>query len=109
MIRRDSDTDALHAFLLELGRSLSLAGAAVSETQERLEAIAAANGADRARVVVLPTALIIAFGRGGAASIESIPQLGETLRLDQISALYEVVEAAERGEVDPVDGLEALE
>jgi hypothetical protein len=56
----------LHAFVLGLGRLLALAGAAVSETQERLTAVAAASGAREARVVV--PALIIAFGRAGAAA-----------------------------------------
>jgi uncharacterized membrane protein YjjP (DUF1212 family) len=58
--------------------------------------------------VVLPTALIIAFGRAGNATIESVPQLAGTLRLDQISALYELVQEAERGAVAPSDGLRRL-
>jgi len=99
----------LHAFVLELGRSLSLAGTAVSETQERLTAVAAASGEPDARVVVFPTALMIAFGRAGSATIESIPQLAGGLRLDQISALYELVSEAERGEVEPAEGLRRLE
>jgi uncharacterized membrane protein YjjP (DUF1212 family) len=94
--------------VLELGRALSLAGTPVSETQDHLSAIAAACGARAARIVVLPTALIIAFGRAGWATIESIPQLAGTLRLDQISALYNLVEEAERGDVDPGDGLRRL-
>lgn len=98
----------LHAFVLELGRALSLAGTAVSETQERLTRVAAASGAPGARVVVLPTALIISLDRAGWASVESIPQLAGMMRLDQISALYELSEAAERGEVDPADGLERM-
>jgi uncharacterized membrane protein YjjP (DUF1212 family) len=72
-------------FVLELGRSLSLAGAALSETQQRLATIASATGGRDARVVVLPTALMIAFGRAGWATIESTPQHAGTLRLDQIS------------------------
>jgi uncharacterized membrane protein YjjP (DUF1212 family) len=94
--------------VLELGRALSLAGTAVSETQERLTRIAAASGGSDARVVVLPTALMIAFGRAGWATIESTPQHAGTLRLDQISALYELVHEAERGEVEPSDGLGRL-
>lgn len=58
---------------------------------------------------MLPTALIIAFGRAGTATIESIPQLAGSLRLDQISVLYEVAEAAERGELRPADGLRRLQ
>lgn len=98
----------LQAFVLDLGRSLALAGAAVSETQQRLTAVAGATGVEDARVVVLPTALLLSFGHAGAATIEAIPQFGASLRLDQISALYVLVGEAERGEVDPSDGLSAL-
>jgi len=34
---------------------------------------------------------MIAFGRAGWATTESIPQLAGALRLDQISALYELI------------------
>ena len=94
--------------MLELGRALIVAGTAVSETQERLQRVAAASADADARVIVLPTALIIAFGPARSATVESIPQLAETLRLDQISALYELVDEAERGAVDPADGLRRL-
>ena len=57
---------------------------------------------------MLPTALIISLDRAGWASVESIPQIAGMMRLDQISALYEVCEAAERGEVDPAEGLERM-
>ena len=67
---------------------LSLAGTAVSETQERLTTIAVAYGVSDARIVVLPTALMISFGRSGRATLDAIPELAGTLRLDQISALY---------------------
>jgi len=107
--RVDGQGGELHSFILELGRALSRAGAAVSETQERLTAIAAAYEADDARIVVLPTALLVSLGRGGWATIESIPQLSADWRLDQISALYEVVERAERGKVSPGEGLRALQ
>lgn len=87
---------------------LSLAGTAVSETQERLTAIAAANGAHDARVVVFPTALMIAFGRADWATIESIPQFAGGLRLDQISELYELIREAEHGKVEPAEGMRRL-
>jgi len=100
----------LHAFVLELGRALALAGAAVSETQDRLRRIAAANGAEDARIVVLPTALLIAFGRAGWATIESVPQVaGSALRLDQTSALYDLVKDAEQGDVHPAEGLRRMD
>src|SRR5215208_3958777 len=81
------DARPLQAFVLELGRMLSLAGTAVSETQERLTTIAVAYGVSDARIVVLPTALMISFGRSGRATLDAIPELAGTLRLDQISAL----------------------
>jgi uncharacterized membrane protein YjjP (DUF1212 family) len=99
----------LHAFVLEVGRALSLAGAAVSETQDRLTAIAAANGARDARIVVLPTALIVSMGRADWATVESIPMFGGASRLDQISTLYELVARAERADVEPAEGLRILE
>lgn len=95
----------LHAFLLEAGRGLTLAGTAVSEVQDRLTRIAEANGAPGARVVVLPTTLLISLGVEERATIEAIPQLTGALRLDQISALYEIIRDAEVGEADLVQGL----
>jgi uncharacterized membrane protein YjjP (DUF1212 family) len=102
------DLREMHGFVLELGRMLSLAGTAVSETQERLTAIAAAGGARDARVVVFPTALMIAFGRADWATIESIPQFAGGLRLDQISVLYELIHEAEHGKVAPAEGMRRL-
>ena len=80
----------------------------MSETQERLATIAAAYDARDARIVVLPTALLVSLGRAGWTTIESVPQLAETWRLDQISALYELVHRAERGDVSPHEGLRSL-
>lgn len=51
-----ADSRQLQAFVLEAGRVLSLAGTAVSETQEQLTRIAAAGGAGGTRVIALPTA-----------------------------------------------------
>ncbi len=57
---------------------------------------------------MLPTALILAFGHAGTATVETIPQFGGRLRLDQISALYHLVSEAERGAVRPAEGLVRL-
>jgi hypothetical protein len=80
----------VQGFVLELGRALSVAGTAVSE-RERLSRVAASGVPDALVVVVLPTQLMAAFGRAGRVTIESIPQFAGSLRLDQISALYELV------------------
>jgi uncharacterized membrane protein YjjP (DUF1212 family) len=98
----------LYAFVLEAGRALSLAGAAVGETQDRLTRIASAGGAEGVRVIALPTALVISLDPAGPATIESVPQLTGALRLDQISVVYEVLRQAERGALAPADGLRLL-
>lgn len=98
----------LYEFVLEAGRALSLAGAPVGETQDRLVRIAAAGGAADVRVIAMPTALVIALDHAGPATIESVPQLTGTLRLDQISVVYEVVRLAERGALLPVEGTRRL-
>ncbi|HEU5471664.1 MAG TPA: threonine/serine exporter family protein [Actinophytocola sp.] len=104
----EPDPRRLHVLLLEIGRALALAGTAVSETEERLLRIAAANGAADARIVVLPTALLIAVGQARETTIEAIPQRTGALRLDQIAALYRVVRRAEVGELDLEEGLREL-
>ena len=93
------------AFLLELGGALILAGAGVAEVQERLLRVAAAGGDGDARILVFPTALIVSSGPGAWATADTIPSLASDLRLDQISELYALVEAAERGDVGPEAGL----
>src|SRR5690349_960357 len=102
------EANRLPAFLLGLGRELCLAGAAVTETQQRLTRVAAANGAPDARIVVMPTTLMIAVGWAGETAIEAVPQQAGILRLDQIAVLYDVVHDAERGAVGPDEGLRRL-
>jgi uncharacterized membrane protein YjjP (DUF1212 family) len=104
----EAELRELHAFVLELGRALNLAGTAVSETHDRLMRIAAANGAGDARILVLPTGLLIAFGQAHWTTIEPVQQTSGVMRLDQISALYDLVKEAERGEVDIADGLRRM-
>jgi uncharacterized membrane protein YjjP (DUF1212 family) len=98
----------LPAFVLELGRALSLAGGAVGEIQRRLARVAAVNGAPDVRVVALPTVLMIAFGPDGATTTEPVPHLTGRLRLDQIARLYDLLARAERGEVAPAEGRRRL-
>ena len=68
-------------------------------------AVAVASGAPDPHIVALPTTVLISLGPGGWTTMETVPQLGEMLRLDQIAALYELIDEAERGQVDPAAGL----
>ncbi|GAB1642217.1 threonine/serine ThrE exporter family protein [Krasilnikovia sp. MM14-A1259] len=95
------DAPELLEFLLYLGSGLTAAGEAVNRIEDRLRRVATAYGADRLRVSVLPTYLMIALGPGQPATLELTPQ---TLRLNQTAALYDLLKSAEHGEVVPAEG-----
>jgi uncharacterized membrane protein YjjP (DUF1212 family) len=99
----------LQDFVLQLGSALTEAGTAVSEIQERIVRVLDAFGSPGARVVVLPTSLLVSLGTAQAATIERSAQLGASLRLDQISALYGLTRQAETGDVTPAEGLRRLD
>ena len=60
----------LQQFLLYLGSALTAAGDAVNQVEEHLRRVAAAYGAPRARVSVLPTYLVVALKPGQPATLE---------------------------------------
>ena len=71
--------------------------------------IAHAYGLEDARFSVFPTSLFLTIGRGEAATIEPTKRLSATPRLDQIAAVHRLAEEAERGALDPVEGIAQLE
>lgn len=104
MTEPEPDPAELQQFLLLLGSGLTAAGEAVNEIQRRLLVVAEAYGATDARFAVLPTFIVVAMDPSHPATLEPTTQLGGALRLDQVSALYEILKRAERGEVDPAVG-----
>src|SRR5689334_17571478 len=98
------DERELQQFLLYLGSALTAAGEAVNQIEEHLVRVAAAYGAPHARVSVLPTYVVVSLEPGRPATLEPTRQLRGGLRLDQTAAVYDVLRAAERGEVTPADG-----
>jgi uncharacterized membrane protein YjjP (DUF1212 family) len=98
------DEVALQQFLLQLGSALTAAGEAVNEVQDHLRAVARAYGADEARFVVLPTFLVVALDPRRPATLEPTSQLDGVLRLDQTSALFDILDRALQGDLDPADG-----
>jgi len=95
---------ALQQFLLYLGSALTAAGGAVNEVEDHLQAVAAAYGASRARFAVLPTFVVVALDPSQPATLEPTPQLRGVLRLDQTSALFDILKRATRGDIDPDEG-----
>jgi uncharacterized membrane protein YjjP (DUF1212 family) len=96
-------------FLVELGGALVLSGEAVDEVHVILLSVARHAGEPHLDIIVLPTALMIQAGTTIDTRIKiSSVASSKSLRLDQVSAVYELVRVASRGEVSPEDGIERL-
>lgn len=98
----------LLTLLVELGAEMSATGQPVYVVQDRITAIARAYGADSATVTAFPTYLMVSIGRGQPAAIQLTSALSGTSRLNQIAALDRLLDDAERGELQPAEGLERL-
>lgn len=100
-VERDDTT----RFVVELGTGLLVAGESVDEVQRRLRAVARAARRADLDAVVFPTVLFVQSetGRGRQVELGSVARSG--LRLDQISELYLLSDAAEHGEIAARDGL----
>jgi len=96
-------------FLADLGAALSATGETVDAVEERLGLIARAYGLQEARFSVFPTSLFLTIARGEAATIEPTRRLSATPRLDQIAAVHRLAEEAERGGLEPAEGIARLE
>ena len=103
------DAAELLAFVVELGAAMNSAGQPVYVVQERLTRMASAYGAGSATISAFPTYLMVTMGRGEPATVELTTSLGDSPRLDQISALDRLLQEAERGAVRPSDGLRRLQ
>ena len=106
--RSAPDPRDVQLFVAQLGAAMSAAGEPVYSVQERLQRVAHAYGGRSARISAFPTYLMVSMGRGEPATLELTAPMA-TPRLDQIAAIDHLVTEAERGEVDPVDGLHQLD
>ncbi|HEV8459708.1 MAG TPA: threonine/serine exporter family protein [Gaiellaceae bacterium] len=102
------DRFELQAFIVRLGAAMNAAGEPVYSVQSTLQRVAAAYGVTKARINAYPTSLFVALGRGESATLELTTPLSSVPRLDQISALHELIAEAEDGEITPNDGLERI-
>jgi uncharacterized membrane protein YjjB (DUF3815 family) len=99
-------TQALEiAFLTRLGYALSAASDPVSSTERTLRRIAQRNGLSGLQIAVLPT-LVLVRGHDGPLPIVDLATAdsGHDLRLDQIGALYDIVQHTLRGQLSAGDG-----
>ncbi len=106
--RATGDTATLD-FLVGLGQALIDAGDAVSHVESTLRAVARVNRLDGIGLIVLPTALMVSVPNADDV-ITEVSVAGRTpLRLDQIDDVLTLVQEAERGTIDAVEGQRRLE
>jgi uncharacterized membrane protein YjjP (DUF1212 family) len=96
-------------FLVELARALVDVGDPVDDVQETVLRVGAVNGLTGIGVVALPTALMISLPGEVDVQTEVSTAGRSRLRLDQTQEVFEIVAAAELGELDPSEGLVAIE
>ncbi|MET8148018.1 threonine/serine exporter ThrE family protein [Actinoplanes sp. NPDC049668] len=94
----------MQQFLLDVGSMLTASGEAVNLVEEHLHGLAVVYGVPEARVSVLPTYLAISMEPGRPAALESTRRLTGNLRLDQTAAVFEIIKAAEAGQISPAEG-----
>jgi uncharacterized membrane protein YjjP (DUF1212 family) len=97
-------------FLVRLGNALIDSGEAVDVSRRRLHAIAEQAGDPEVDVLVFPTALMVQAGEGSSTVVRLRSAAGgPRMRLDQVSAVYELSRRAEAGEVAMAEALSELD
>lgn len=94
------DLPAERNLLVRLGAAMTVAGDSIDEVGTRLSDIARRRGVHDLSVIVLPTALFVQTGHGDGAHVQFEAYPNQHARLDQVGALYELLERAERRSLD---------
>jgi uncharacterized membrane protein YjjP (DUF1212 family) len=84
-----------------LGVALCMCSEATSRVAAHLDDVAIAYGVHGARFFVLPTGVFVRLPDGGEVIVDFAPAAGITLRLDQISAVYDLLAEAKAGHSSP--------
>lgn len=95
-------------FVLGLGKAMLESGDPVTHVEASLGRIAALNGLDNAAVIVLPAMLLVSVPGDESVQTAVSPAYGR-LRLDQVEAVFQIVDEAERGEITSAQGLARLQ
>lgn len=100
---------ALRPLVIEIGTAMIGAGDAVEIVEDHLRRILAAYRVNDAQLALLPTSLFVEFGGGGHAGyVQFASGVTQSLRLDQIAALYQLVHELEAGDIHPAEGRRRL-
>jgi uncharacterized membrane protein YjjP (DUF1212 family) len=84
-----------------LGIALCMSGEATSRVAAHLDDVARAYGVTGARFFVLPTGVFVRIPHEGEPTVDFAPASGATLRLDQISAVYDLLAQAKADQPPP--------
>ena len=103
-----TDASTVLEFLFRLGQAYLACGEQTAQVELLLRRIASAWGMRRSRVVALPTAVFISLHDGNEERVTLAEGPTQTLRLDQIADVYALGAAAQRGTLEPREGLEQL-
>ncbi|HEY7467547.1 MAG TPA: threonine/serine exporter family protein [Dehalococcoidia bacterium] len=104
----ESEIRLLIQFMSEIGAAMNGAGDATTFIRRSLQRIGQAYGLRNLGVFVVPTLLLLRYGDDRSTFVDLSSQIPTDLRLDQIAALYELVDEAESARVRPVEGMTRL-
>jgi uncharacterized membrane protein YjjP (DUF1212 family) len=102
-------TEDLARFAARLGLALIACGESVTGTHAALTRVAAAGGVTDCSFYTLPTGAIAVLRARDSLSVELAAEGARTLRLDQVQHVYDLLDDAEHGRVEPEDGLARLD
>jgi uncharacterized membrane protein YjjP (DUF1212 family)/uncharacterized membrane protein YjjB (DUF3815 family) len=104
----EAEIRLLIQFMSEIGAAMNGAGDATTFIRRSLQRIGRAYGLRDVGVFVVPTLLLLRYGDDRSTFVDLSSQIPTDLRLDQIAALYDLVEEAESARIRPVDGMTRL-
>lgn len=91
--------------MLRLGQAYLACGEQTALVELFLRRVATARGLRHARVVAFPTAVFVSVHDGDREHVALSEGPIQTLRLDQVAEIYRLGEVAQRGELEPAEGL----
>lgn len=103
--------EAALTFLRRAGVALCDTGVPVSHVTDRLQAVASRFGLDDVTIFVLPTGVLLSLSDGRTAVSRALGTApgGSSFRLDQLTALQQLLDAVTRGRVSAVHAVERLQ
>jgi len=102
------DAAELTEFMYRLGQGYLACGEQTALVELFLRRVASSLGMRRSRVVAFPTAIFISLHDGEREHVTLSEGPLHPLRLDQVAGVYTLGEEAQKGLVQPKDGLERL-